>query len=115
MGIKETELELIKFWNENNIFMKSVESRPKDKQYVFYDGPPFATGTPHYGHILGLTSKDVFPRYWTMKGHRVERRWGWDCHGLPIENIAEEELGIKKKKDIEEMGIEKFNEFCRSK
>ncbi|HLD12765.1 MAG TPA: isoleucine--tRNA ligase [Candidatus Nanoarchaeia archaeon] len=114
MGIKETELELIKFWNENNIFMKSVESRPKDKQYVFYDGPPFATGTPHYGHILGLTSKDVFPRYWTMKGFRVERRWGWDCHGLPIENIVEKKLGIKDKKEIETMGVDKFNEACRA-
>ncbi len=117
MGIGHVDLEnkIGKFWEENKTFEKSVERRPKDKEYIFYDGPPFATGTPHYGHILGLTSKDLFPRYWTMKGFRVERRWGWDCHGLPIENIAEKELGIKNKKQIEEMGIDKFNEFCRSK
>src|SRR3989344_3061269 len=115
MGHKEREETISTFWEKNKIFEKSVEQRPKNKQYVFYDGPPFATGTPHYGHILGLTSKDLFPRYWTMKGYRVERRWGWDCHGLPIENIAEKELRIKEKKNIEEMGIAKFNEFCRSK
>ncbi len=111
----EREKELAEFWEKNKVFEKSVNERPKDKQYVFYDGPPFATGTPHYGHILGLTSKDLFPRYWTMKGFRVERRWGWDCHGLPIENIAEKDLGMKEKKEIESMGIKKFNEFCRSK
>ncbi|MFA5931486.1 MAG: isoleucine--tRNA ligase [archaeon] len=111
----EVEEKISQFWEDNKLFEKSVESRPLDKQFVFYDGPPFATGLPHYGHILGLTSKDVFPRYWTMKGYRVERRWGWDCHGLPIENIAEKELGIKDKKEIEAMGVNKFNEFCRSK
>jgi isoleucyl-tRNA synthetase len=115
MTINEKEEKIIQFWEENNIFEKSLDQRPKNKQYIFYDGPPFATGLPHYGHILGLTSKDLFPRFWTMKGFRVERRWGWDCHGLPIENIAEKELGIKEKKDIEDMGIAKFNEFCRSK
>ena len=109
------EEEITKFWEENKVFEKSVEERPKDKQYVFFDGPPFATGLPHYGHILGLTSKDLYPRFWTMKGFRVERKWGWDCHGLPIENIAEKELGIKDKREIEAMGVAKFNEFCRSK
>lgn len=107
------EQEILKFWQENKIFKKSVEKGTKD--FVFYDGPPFATGTPHYGHILASTIKDAVPRYWTMKGYRVERKWGWDCHGLPIENIAEKELGIKQKKEIEEMGVAKFNEFCRSK
>ncbi|VVB74887.1 Isoleucine--tRNA ligase [uncultured archaeon] len=111
----EVEEKISEFWEKNKLFEKSVNERPLDKQYVFYDGPPFATGLPHYGHILGLTSKDVFPRYWTMKGKRVERRWGWDCHGLPVENIAEKELGIKDKKEIEVMGVAKFNEFCRSK
>ncbi|MCX8205847.1 MAG: isoleucine--tRNA ligase [Candidatus Micrarchaeota archaeon] len=115
MNHTEMEKGIITFWEMNRIFEKSVEQRPAERQYVFYDGPPFATGLPHYGHILGLTSKDLFPRYWTMKGYRVERRWGWDCHGLPIENIAEKELGIKEKKEIEEMGVAKFNEFCRSK
>ncbi len=111
----EVEEKITQFWEKNNIFELSVKERPESKQYVFYDGPPFATGLPHHGHILGLTSKDVFPRYWTMKGYRVERRWGWDCHGLPIENIAEKELGIRQKNQIEEMGVDKFNEFCRSK
>ncbi len=111
----QIEEEIFEFWKKNGVFEKSVDSRPENKSYVFYDGPPFATGLPHYGHILASTVKDVFPRYFTMKGYRVERRWGWDCHGLPIENIAEKELGIKTKKQIEEFGVEKFNEFCRSK
>src|SRR3989338_9777259 len=114
-NFKEIENNIILLWDEKNIFKKSIDKRPKNKQYVFYDGPPFATGLPHYGHILELTGKDLFPRFWTMKGYRVERKWGWDCHGLPIENIAERELKIKDKKEIEEMGITKFNEFCKSK
>jgi isoleucyl-tRNA synthetase len=112
---RSTEQKITSWWEKNKIFEKSVSSRPKEKKYVFYDGPPFATGLPHHGHILGLTSKDLFPRYWTMKGYRAERRWVWDCHGLPIENMAEKELGIKEKREIEEMGVAKFNEFCRSK
>ena len=84
-------------------------------EFKFFDGPPFATGLPHYGHIVASIIKDTVPRYWTMKGHRVERRWGWDCHGLPIENIVEKELGSKSKKDIEATGVAKFNELCRSK
>ena len=112
---KSVEEKWVKFWEENKTFEQSVEQRPKEKQFVFYDGPPFATGLPHYGHILGQTSKDVFPRFWTMRGYRCERKWGWDCHGLPIENIAEKALGLKEKKDIEKMGVAKFNEFCRSK
>jgi isoleucyl-tRNA synthetase len=112
---KVTEEKLIAFWKKNKTFEKSVSSRPTNKQFVFYDGPPFATGLPHYGNILGLTAKDIFPRYWTMKGYKVERKWGWDCHGLPIETIAEKALNIKTKKEIEEMGVAKFNEACRSK
>jgi isoleucyl-tRNA synthetase len=111
----QKEEEVLKFWAVNSVFEKSISERPEDKPYVFYDGPPFATGLPHYGHILASTVKDVYPRFYTMKGKRVERRWGWDCHGLPIENIAEKELGIKTKKQIEEFGVEEFNEFCRSK
>lgn len=109
------EEEVGKFWKDNDSFQKSIDMRDKKNAYVFYDGPPFATGEPHYGHILASTMKDVVPRYWTMKGKRVERKWGWDCHGLPIENIAEKELGITRKKEIEEMGVAKFNEVCRSK
>lgn len=114
---KEAEKEILEFWTRKKIFEKSVAKsyKLKAKSYIFYDGPPFATGTPHYGHIVASTMKDVVPRYWTMKGYKVERKWGWDCHGLPIENIAEKELGIKRKKEIEEMGVAKFNEFCRSK
>jgi len=115
LKLPEMEKEVLKFWNENNIFEKSLENRKDAKIYSFYDGPPFATGTPHYGHLVGSVMKDAVPRYWTMKGFNVPRKWGWDCHGLPIENIAEKELGIKHKNEIEKMGVEKFNEFCRSK
>ena len=108
------EEEILKFWEDNKIFEKSLKQTEAGKPYTFYDGPPFATGTPHYGHILGSTVKDLFPRYQTMKGRFVRRRWGWDCHGLPIEEIVERELGISGKKDIEKLGIKKFNETCRS-
>ncbi len=109
------EEEVQKYWEENHSFEKSIEMRDPKNGYVFYDGPPFATGLPHYGHLLASTMKDVVPRYWTMRGKRVERKWGWDCHGLPIENIAEKELGITQKKEIIELGVDKFNEVCRSK
>jgi len=108
------EEEILKFWEDNKIFEKSLEQTQGGTPYTFYDGPPFATGTPHYGHILASTVKDLFPRYQTMKGHYVRRRWGWDCHGLPIEELVERKLGISGKKDIEKLGIEKFNETCRS-
>lgn len=112
---KQHEEAVLDFWKKDETFEKSVNQRPEDKPYVFYDGPPFATGLPHYGHILSSVIKDVVPRYWTMKGHRVRRRWGWDCHGLPIESLIEKELGISGKKDIEEkVGVETFNESCRS-
>lgn len=115
MSYNEKEIELIQFWKDNKIFEKSVEQRPEKNPYIFYDGPPFATGLPHYGHILSFVSKDVFPRYWTMRGYRCERKWGWDCHGLPIESICEKALNLKRKNEIYEMGISNFNEFCRSK
>lgn len=114
-SLPKLEEEILKFWDENKIFEKSIEQRKNSPEYSFYDGPPFATGTPHYGHIVASTMKDVVPRYFTMKGYKVPRKWGWDCHGLPIENIAEKELGITHKKEIEEMGVAKFNEICRSK
>lgn len=109
------EQEILKYWEADKTFEKSVSERPESKPYVFYDGPPFATGLPHYGHILGSVIKDLVPRYWTMKGYKVRRRWGWDCHGLPIENLIEKELKISGKKQIEELGVDKFNETCRSK
>lgn len=112
--ISKREEDVLDFWEQNHIFEKSIEQRPAQKPYVFYDGPPFATGLPHYGHLIASLMKDVIPRYWTMKGYRVTRVWGWDCHGLPIENIIEEELGLKTKKDIERYGIGNFNTACRS-
>ena len=109
------EKEVLDFWDKSNTFEKSVSKENPNGNYTFYDGPPFGTGEPHYGHLLSSIAKDVVPRYWTMRGYRVERRWGWDCHGLPIENIIEKDLGINSKNQIEELGIEKFNRACYSK
>lgn len=106
------EEEVLKFWQENRIFEKS-EAKGKG-EFIFYDGPPFATGLPHHGHILAGTIKDAIPRYQTMRGKKVFRRWGWDCHGLPLENVIEKELGLKTKKDIEALGVGKFNEAARN-
>ncbi len=106
------EKEIIKFWQENKVFEQSVEKRSKDNCFVFYDGPPFANGLPHYGHLLTGFIKDAFARYQTMLQKRVERRFGWDCHGLPAEMGAEKELGISGRTEIEKFGIEKFNNHC---
>ncbi|GMX58591.1 MAG: isoleucine--tRNA ligase [Candidatus Microsyncoccus archaeolyticus] len=108
------EEKILKYWEEKDIFHKSIKKREGSPYFSFYDGPPFATGKPHYGHILATTIKDAVLRYWTMMGYQVPRRVGWDCHGLPVENLIEKEMGIKNKKEIEEMGIEKFNDACRS-
>lgn len=108
------ENEILRYWDEHNCFAKSIANRSEKKTYHFYDGPPFATGLPHYGHIVASLMKDVVPRYFTMRGYRVERKWGWDCHGLPIENIIEKELNLSTKKEIEAYGIDKFNEACRA-
>ncbi|MFA4930989.1 MAG: isoleucine--tRNA ligase [Patescibacteria group bacterium] len=113
--LPELEQEVLEFWRQDKTFEKSLDIRKKAELYSFYDGPPFATGTMHYGHIVGSVMKDIVPRYWTMRGFLVPRVWGWDCHGLPIENIAEKELGVKRKKEIEAMGVDKFNQTCRSK
>ncbi len=107
------EEEVLAFWNENKIFEKSVETRKDSEEFNFYDGPPFATGTPHYGHLLAWTLKDVIPRYQTMKGKRVDRVFGWDCHGLPIENIVEKKLEISGRDDIMKVWVHNFNEECR--
>lgn len=108
------EEEILKFWQEKNIFQKSIENRKNSEEFNFYDGPPFATWTPHYGHILAWAIKDVIPRYQTMAWKKVERRFGWDTHWLPIENIVEKKLEIKWKEDLEErIWIFKFNETCR--
>jgi len=104
------------FWEAEDIFNKSMAapagSEPKG-DFVFYDGPPFATGLPHYGHILAGTIKDAIPRFWTMNGYRVRRKWGWDCHGLPLENLIEKRLGLATKRDIEDFGVQNFNEAAR--
>ncbi len=96
----EYEKALVEWWKKNQIFEKSVEQRPIDESYVFYDGPPFITGMPHHGTLLSSIVKDAVPRYWTMRGKRVERRWGWDCHGLPAENFVEKQLGITDRREI---------------
>ena len=96
----EYEKALVDWWKKNKTFEKSVENRPIDKSYVFYDGPPFITGNPHHGTLLSSIVKDAVPRYWTMNGRRVERRWGWDCHGLPAENFVEKQLGITDRREI---------------
>ncbi|AEF81054.1 isoleucine--tRNA ligase [Leadbettera azotonutricia] len=107
------EEAILSFWEKNHIFEKSV-SQAKGDEFVFYDGPPFATGLPHFGHFLPNTIKDIIPRYQTMKGKKVERRFGWDCHGLPVENLIEKELGLNSKTDIEKFGVVKFIEACRA-
>ena len=108
------EEEILSFWQSNKIFEKSLTKDSPKGDYVFYDGPPFATGTPHYGHIPSSLMKDVVPRFWTMNCYHVSRRWGWDCHGLPVENLIEKELKLETKKDIEEkVGICGFNEACQ--
>ena len=114
-SIDQIEKEILNFWNKNKIFEKSLKKTKGKEPYVFYDGPPFATGTPHQGHILGSVAKDLFARFWTMNNKHVLRIWGWDCHGLPIENIAEKELGINSKDEIEKIGVKKFNDYCRKK
>ena len=108
------EEEILKFWKEDDTFKKSVSQREGAEEYVFYDGPPFATGLPHFGHFIPSTIKDIIPRYQTMKGKKVERRFGWDCHGLPVENLIEKELGINSKHEIEAYGVANFNEKCKA-
>ncbi len=107
------EREIIEFWRRTDAFAESVRMRPEDREYVFYDGPPFPTGSPHYGNLLAGVIKDMVPRYWTMRGYRVERRFGWDTHGLPIEMEVEKRLGISGPNEITELGVARFNEACR--
>lgn len=108
------EHDVLDLWDRIDAFAGSISSRPDDRPYVFYDGPPFPTGSPHYGNLLAGVIKDVVPRYWTMRGYRVERRFGWDTHGLPIEMEVERQLGISGPAEIAQFGIAAFNEACRS-
>ena len=112
------EEDVLQYWDTNDTFQKSIDENPSgensDNEFVFFDGPPFANGLPHYGHLLTGYAKDVVPRYQTMKGHRVNRVFGWDTHGLPAELEAQKELGIDSVDQIEKMGIDKFNDACRA-
>jgi isoleucyl-tRNA synthetase len=120
VSFPKLEEKILEFWEKNRIFEKSVSRRKgsgegsPENDFVFYDGPPFATGLPHFGHFVPSTIKDIIPRYQTMKGRRVERRFGWDCHGLPVETLIEKELGLNSKTDIERYGVAEFNEACRA-
>ncbi len=113
ISFPKMEEEIIQFWEQNKIFEQSVQNRSSSDEFIFYDGPPFANGMPHYGHIMVSYVKDTIARFQTMIGKRVERRLGWDCHGLPAEIPAEKQLGVSGRKAIEEFGIDKFNAFCR--
>ena len=110
----QMEEDVLKYWAEAEVFKKSLARNEGKERYKFYDGPPFATGLPHYGHLLAGTIKDIVPRYQTMRGHYVERRFGWDCHGLPIEALAQEALGVNGAYEIRQHGVEAFNEQCRA-
>ena len=114
VNFPQMEENILEFWQKQGIFKKSIEQREGCDEYVFYDGPPFATGLPHFGHFVPGTVKDIYPRYQTMKGKKVDRRFGWDCHGLPVEYEMEKELGISGKTEIEKFGVANFNESCRS-
>ena len=112
--LPKVDAEILAFWKADGTFQASIDERPEDDQFVFYDGPPFANGLPHYGHLLTGFAKDVIPRYQTMKGKRVERRFGWDTHGLPAELAAEKTLGISGRKAVLDMGIDTFNAAARA-
>lgn len=114
VSLPEVEKRVLSFWQENQTFKKSIDNRKGSPEYLFYDGPPFSSGLPHYGNLVAGTIKDIVPRYQTMKGCFVERRFGWDTHGLPIEMIIERELGLKGRTDILEYGVDRFNEACRA-
>ncbi|MBI5608079.1 MAG: isoleucine--tRNA ligase [Deltaproteobacteria bacterium] len=107
------EQDILAFWRDHGTFAKQVRDGGQG-EFVFYDGPPFATGTPHYGHLLAGTLKDIVPRYWAMRGWRVERRFGWDCHGLPVEMEIEKDLGLKSPSEVQAYGVGRYNEACRS-
>jgi isoleucyl-tRNA synthetase len=110
----EAEKSVLAFWNKDQIFKKSLDKTISNKPYIFYDGPPFATGLPHHGHLLASTLKDIVPRYFTMKGRYVERRFGWDCHGLPIEHEIDKKLGMSAQDAVKQLGVKGYNDECRA-
>ncbi len=109
----DLEQDILKFWKENKIFEKSIESKDEKNRYTFVDGPPFVTGSPHYGSLLSSITKDPVTRYWTMRGKRIRRVWGWDCHGLPIEAKVNEKFNLKSRADVEKFGIDNYVKECR--
>ena len=113
ISFSKLEEKILKFWQEKRIFQKSIERRKKAPSFVFYEGPPFANGRPGIHHLEARAFKDMVCRYKTMAGYKVERKAGWDTHGLPTEMAAEKNLSVKSKKDIEKIGIEKFIEECK--
>ncbi len=110
----EMEHDILDFWEREQVFQQTLDNTREKKPYIFYDGPPFATGLPHHGHIVASTIKDIVPRYWTMKGRYVQRRFGWDCHGLPIEHEIDKQLNMSAPEAVEDMGVEGYNDLCRS-
>lgn len=114
INFPEEEEAVLKRWKDIKAFERQVELSKGCKPYTFYDGPPFATGLPHYGHLLASTIKDIIPRYWSMKGYYVERRFGWDTHGLPIEYEIDQKLGLSGKDAVMKLGLAKYNEECQA-
>ena len=108
------EHEVLDFWTRSDMFQRTLRETAEKKPYIFYDGPPFATGLPHHGHIVASTIKDIVPRYWTMKGFHVMRRFGWDCHGLPIEHEIDKQLGLSAQEAVEKLGVGGYNDACRA-
>ena len=113
INIPKLEEGVLATWNENKIFEKSLKQTQDAEFYSFYDGPPFATGLPHYGHLVPSILKDIVPRYWTMRGYHVPRRWGWDCHGLPVEYEINKSMGLESRKEVLKLGVKKYNDACR--
>jgi isoleucyl-tRNA synthetase len=108
-----TELNTLKYWKDSKIFEKTLDKTKDKEPYIFYDGPPFATGLPHHGHLVASTLKDIIPRYFTMKGFHVERRFGWDCHGLPVEYEIDKKFGMSAQETVKKIGVEAYNNECR--
>src|SRR4030043_1366389 len=113
LNISEVEKKILEFWQKNKVFKKSLEKKSPKGDFVFYEGPPTANGKPGIHHVLARVFKDLVPRYKTMQGYRVERKAGWDTHGLPVEIEVEKKLGIKHKSEVAEYGVEKYNQACR--
>jgi len=114
LDLQRVDADTLALWKDIGAFQASIDNRADAPEYTFYDGPPFATGSPHYGHLLQAVIKDVVPRYWTMRGYRVERRFGWDTHGLPVEMEVEKQLGVSGPQEIHAIGVDTFNEACRA-